>query len=149
MKIQEIISEAADTIRGIEYLAGVPVIEMDNGDVAKELELKVAKSKVAVLVGWNGFTPQIQGATAPGGLFGSTTVVVSVFERPVVNRSNQGAPTLLNMAQEIAKELHNAIAEGMDAPLHLKRITPISELAQDKDSSVVTCDVEFETKTSL
>lgn len=156
MDIQTIIEETADTIRQIKSLAGVPVIEIDKGNVSKELEIKVAQAKVAITVGWNGFTPTIQGETAPGGLFGSTTIVVSLFEKPIVNRANATAnranatePTLMNMAQAIARELHNAIAEGMSAPLYLKRITPISELAQGKDSSVVTCDVEFETKTSL
>lgn len=149
MDIQTIIEEAADTIRQIESLAGVPVIEIDKGNVSKELEIKVAQAKVAITVGWNGFTPVIQGETAPGGLFGSTTIVVSIFEKPIVNRVSTAAPTLMNMAQAIARELHNAIAEGMSAPLYLKRITPISELAQGKDSSIVTCDVEFETKTSL
>jgi len=149
MKVQDIVRETAETIREIEYLAGVPVIETDKGDVSKELELKVAKSKVAVLVGWNGFTPQIQGATAPGELFGATTIVVSIFEKPVTNRVNASAPTIMNIAQEIANALHGAAADGMDSPLFIKRITPISELVQDKDSSVVTCDVEFETKTSL
>lgn len=149
MDIQDIIRETAETIRLIESLAGVPVIEIDKGNVAKELEIKVAQAKVAITVGWNGFTPTIQGETAPGGLFGSTTIIVSIFEKPIVNRVSTAAPTLMNMAQAIARELHNAIAVGMSAPLYLKRITPISELAQGKDSSVVTCDVEFETKTTL
>jgi len=149
MKVNDIVRETAETLREIPYLANVPVIEESKGDVSKTLEIKVAKSKVAVLVGWNGFTPKIQGDTALNGLVGSTTIVISIFEKPVVNRVSENAPLILDMAQTIANELHNCASEGMDAPLFLKRITPISELRMDKDTSVVTCDVEFETTTSL
>lgn len=149
MRIQDIVREAAETLRETEGLSNVPVVELDKGNATKELELKVAKAKVAILVSWNGFTPRIQGETALNQLVGETVIVVSVFERPVVNRVESGAPTVLDIAQTVANVLHNAAAEGMDAPLFLKRITPISELAQSRDSSIVTCDVEFTTTTSL
>lgn len=150
MPIEDIIRETVETISLVPSLAGIPVIEESKGDVDKELQLKVAKSKVCIMVGWSGFTPVVQGATAPnGGLFGSVTVVVSVFEKPVVNRSTAGTPSVFEIAKTVAMELHGASADGMDAPLFLRKITPVSELGSGSDGSVVTCDVEFETKTSL
>jgi len=150
MDIKDIVRETAETIREIEYLAGVPVIEEEKGDVSNRLQLGISQKKACVMVGWNGFTPQIQGATAPNGdIFGSVTVVVTVFERPVTNRSNGGGPTIMNMAKEVAKALHGASAEGMDGPMFLKRISSISELGSGSDESVVMCTVEFETKTSI
>jgi len=150
MDIETIVSEAAETIRLIPLLADVPVIEENRGDVDGEMKLKMAQQSVCVMVGWSGFTPTIQGPTAPNGeIFGSVTVVVSVFEKPVVNRATPGAPTCQEIAKAVAHELHGASAEGMDAPLFLKKITPVSELGSSPDGSVVTCDVEFETKTSI
>lgn len=149
MGIEQIVEEAADTLRNVAALAGVPVIVEAKGDVDRELQAKVARQSACIMVGWNGFTPQIQGETAPDGeLFGTVTVAVSVFEKPVVNRAVGGRPTIMEMAKTVALELHNAIAEGMDAPLYLKRITGISELTSGSEG-VVTCDVEFETKTGL
>ena len=147
MKVQKIVEEAADTLRGLELLAQVPVIEEDKGNVATELETAIGKTSLCVVVGWNGFKPRIVGETAPGETpFGDITVVVSVFERPVVNRRNAAAPRLLDIAQETAKTLDDASAEGMDDAMHLMRISPVTGIG---GGDVVMCTVEFRTAGSL
>ena len=147
MKLQEIVREAADTLRGLEMLANVPVVEEDKGNVATELETAIGKASLCVVVGWNGFKPRIVGETAPRETpFGYVSVVVSVFERPVVNRSNAAKPKLLDIAQEAAKALDGASAEGMDDAMHLERISPVAALG---GGDVVFCTVEFRTAGTL
>lgn len=146
MKIQDIVKEAAETTRGLEMLSGVAVIEEDKGNVATKLQTEIAKTSLCVVVGWNGFTPRIVGATAPGeSPVGTVSIVASVFERPVVNRRNEAAPRILDVAQAIALLLDNAAADGMDDTLHLKRISHISAIGDD----TVFCTVEFETTAVL
>lgn len=147
MKVQKIVEEAADTLRGLELLAQVPVIEEDKGNVATELETAIGKTSLCVVVGWNGFKPRIVGETAPGETpFGDITVVVSVFERPVVNRKNAASPRLLDIAQEAAKALDGASAEGMDDAMHLTLISHVEAIG---NGDVVMCTVEFKTAGTL
>lgn len=146
MKIQDIVKEAAETIRELEIAQFFPVIEEDKGNVATELATALGKRSLCVTVGWNGFTARIVGETAPGETpFGRVSVVATVFERPVVNRSNDASPRILDIAQELAKALDNAAAEGMDDALHFKKISPISGVGEDS----VFCTVEFETSAVL
>lgn len=146
MNIDDIIRDAADTIRQIPALSSASVLEEDKGDIAKKLETSVAQQAFCVTVGWNGFTPQIGGPTAPRETpFGTARIVVAVFEKPVVNRSREGTTRLLGAAREIAKALDGAASEGMDDTLHLRAISQIQQL----DRGVITCDVEFETKATL
>lgn len=147
MNINDIIRDTADTVKAIPIFAGIDVLEEDKGDIVGKLAAALAKTKpLAAIVGWNGFTPKVVGGTAPHGApFGDVTVVVQIFEKPVVNRKNDANPRLLNLAQEVAKALDGAATERMDDVMHLKRISPVSEL----DRGVITCDVEFFTKASL
>lgn len=148
MKLHDIVREAAETIRQIEILTGVPVVEMDKGRIWNGLDNSLTRSKAAVRVTCNGFTPKIQGDTAGDGIVGTTMLSVSIFKAYDEDRFNPAERTVLEMAQAIAKSLHCAIAEGMDAPLYFKRITPIAETVKD-ERDTITCDVEFETTTSL
>ena len=147
MNINDIIRDAAETVRGIPIFAGIDVLEEDKGDIVGKLAAALAKAKpLAAIVGWNGFAPHVVGETAPNGVpFGDVTVVVQLFEKPVVNRRNDANPRLLNLAQEVAKALDGAASARMDDTMHLKRISPVTEL----DRAVITCDVEFSTKASL
>ena len=146
MNIDNIIHDAADTVRQIRALSSVEVFEEDKGDIAQEIDRAIAQQSFCVTVGWNGFTPQIGGPTAPRETpFGTVKVVVAVFENPVLNRSTEGTPRLLGAAKEIAKALDGAASEGMDDALHLRAISQIQLL----DRGVITCDVEFETKATL
>lgn len=146
MNIEDIIHDVADTLKENETCKSVPILEEDKGNVLAKLDIAIAQQSLAIVVGWNGFSPQIGGKTAPGeSPFGGVTVVVQVFEKPIINRTNEANPHLLTLAQEIAKALDGAASEGMDDALHLKKISPISEIGED----VITCDVEFETKATL
>ena len=147
MNINDIIQDTAETVKSIPIFAGIDVIEEDKGDIVGKLNAALAKAKpLAAIVGWNGFTPKVVGELAPHGApFGDVTVVVQIFERPVVNRKHDANPRLLNLAQEVAKALDGAASERMDDTMHLRRISPVSEL----DRAVITCDVEFSTKASL
>ena len=147
MKVQTIVTEAVETLRGLGLLAGVPVIEEDKGNIATELETAIGKTSLCVVVGWNGFKPRIVGDTAPKETpFGDITVVVSVFERPVVNRKNAASPRLLDIAQEAAKALDGASAEGMDDAMHLTLISRVEAIG---NGDVVMCTVEFKTTGTL
>lgn len=146
MNIEDIIHDVADTLKENETCKSVPILEEDKGNVLAKLDLAIAQQSLAIVVGWNGFTPQIGGKTAPGeSPFGGVMVVVQIYEKPIVNRTNEANPHLLTLAQEIAKALDGAASEGMDDALHLKKISPVSEIGED----VITCDVEFETKATL
>lgn len=146
MTIDTLVKNTADTIREIEICRTLPVLEEDKGNILAKLEEEIAKGSLAIVVGWNGFTPRIGGATAPKELpLGSVTIVVQIYERPVINRANVASPHLLTLAQEIAKALDGVASEDMDDTLHLKKISPVSEIGED----VITCDVEFETKATL
>jgi len=148
MRISEIIRETVETLRECEALHGVPVIQEDVGDIETSLASNIAKTSVAVVVGWSGFTPVIQGETAPGSTpVGTVGIVASVFEKPVVNRATPGSPTVGDIAIAIADTLNGALAEGMSSPLWLKSIGKVVDLGEK--SGVVTCDVNFETKASL
>jgi len=148
MKIVDIVGEAVETLANSAALRGIPVIREDAGDVSAKLQAEVAKCCVAVVVGWNGFTPVIQGETSlrqtPVGEVG---LVCTVYERPVVNRARPGAKIVTSIALAVAAELNGASAEGMAAPLWLKKIGKVMSL--DDREGTVFCDIDFETKASL
>lgn len=146
MRIQSIVEEAAATIRELPIAESFPVIEEDKGNVATEVETAIAKTSLCVVVGWNGFTARLVGATAPGEVpTGRVAIVATVFERPVVNRRSDSSPRILDVAQAVAVALDNAAAEGMEDALHFKRISEVSGVGQDS----VFCTVEFETTAAL
>lgn len=148
MKISDIIRETVETLQGCEEISGVPVLREDIGDIEATLAADVARCSACVVVGWSGFTPIIQGCTAPDATpAGTVGIVASVFEKPAVNRANPSAHTVGDIAIAIAIALNGASADGMDAPLWLKSIGKVTDLGER--SGVVTCDVSFETKASL
>lgn len=143
MILDDLIEKTAEEARRIPCLAGRDVISIKKGDASAKLQSEIAKNRFAVLVGWNGFTNRADSCKT---CYGTVTVVVEVFERPVVNRKLGGdVPTLLDAAQEIAKALNLYTPEPGQSPLVLKRISPVAEIAQ----GVISCDVEFETNVTL
>lgn len=143
MNLNTLVERAAEAVAKIPYLAGMPVIVEEKGDTANRLNVAIGKTKFAVVVGWNGFE---SGANSSRTVYGKARIVVSVYEQPVVNRRVNGARTLLNAAQEIAKALNLFTAEGGNAPLVFRKITPVAELG---DGKTVACDVELETESTL
>lgn len=111
------------------------------GDIVKSLDAAIAKTSRAVVVGFNGFTPTVQKANA---IIGKGTLVISVFEKPVVNRAKRSSVrTCFSMACDIARALAH-LPNGTSA-LFFKQITPVKLL----DGGVISCDVIFETTVSL
>ena len=148
MNIDTLIHETAEAIRGIEKLHDTEIFEEDLGDVAQNIEVAIVQQARCVTVGWNGCdhvaTQQGTGED-PDALLVQANINVAVFEMPVVNRANDGAPRLLGMAAAIAKAVDNLGTEDMDEGLHFVKITPIQEL----DRGVITCDVVFRIKNNL
>ena len=143
MTLDDLIEKTAEEARRIPCLAGRDVISMKKGDASAKLQSEIAKNRFAVVIGWNGFTNRADSCKT---CYGTVTVVVEVFERPVVNRKLGGdVPTLLDAAQEIAKALNLYTPAPGQSPLVLKRISPVAEIAQ----GVISCDVEFETNATL
>lgn len=137
MSVDEAVAEAA---RAVEAALQVPAIVEDKGNVVKELAERIAKQSFAVVVGAAAFTPVAQSAEV---VVGSVTIVVSLFERPVVNRTKADAKRLFPAAQEVAKAL-TYLPAGV-ARLFLRQITRV----QEHDGGVIGCDVEFTAKVVL
>lgn len=145
MEIKEIAVRAAAALAADPNLAEIPVIVEESGDASTELQINIAKRKVAVVVGWNGFTGDGNSSRT---IFGKANIVVSVFEMPVVNRRAEGAKTLLQIARSVAHALNLFTVGGDTAPLVFKRITPVQQLTEGENATVA-CDVEFEVATTL
>ena len=149
MKIHDLIAAVAERLRLTSDLAGRTILEENKGDISAALQAAVGKSNFAITVGWNGFEPSVQtptGAAFPSAeIVGKTTVVVSVFEKPVLNRRTAGSLAALDAAAIIAKALACWKAPGMNSPLFFQRIPPLYELS----GGAIGCDVEFKTTVSL
>lgn len=143
MGIELLSEDVAKRLESLAYLAGRDIIVEEKGDTAYKLSSSIAKTRFAVIVGWNGFE-----CTTPdcASVYGNAKIVVSVFEQPLKNRESTASPRLLKSAQEIAKHLHLYHGQDASSPLVFRRITPVSELG---DGKTIACDIEFETTTIL
>ena len=148
MNIDIIIHETAEAIKNIPAIGDTPVFEEDEGDIAQKIEVEIGQTNRCIVVGWNGCehvaTQRPQGDD-PDALYVQPEIVVSVFETPVTNRTDENAPRLLGMAAEIAKAVNDLGTEDMDEGLHFVKISPIQQL----DRGVITCDVVFRTKNTI
>ena len=148
MNIDTLIHEIAETIRGIAAIGDTPVFEEDVGDIAQKIEVEIGQTYRCIVVGWNGcehVASNRQQGDDPDALYVQPELVVSVYESPVLNRSDENAPRLLGMAASIAKSIDNTAADDMDDGLHFVKISPIQLL----DRGVITCDVVFRTKNEI
>ena len=133
MSIDETVGAAADAIRAMPEMAGIAVIEDRKGDVAARLQAAVAKTRFAVLVGWNGFRARSGSSNT---IVGDTSLVVEVFERPAVNGN---APIhLLDAARAIALAVNLSQPPGQ-SPIVFEEITPVDEPVP----GMVTASVTF------
>ena len=148
MNIDILIHETAQVIRKLAAIGDTPVFEEDEGDIAQKIEIEVAQTHRCIVVGWNGCehvaTQRPQGDD-PDALYVQPEIVVVVYESPVTNRADEGAPRLLGMAAAIAKAVNDLGTEDMDEGLHFVKISPIQQL----DRGVITCDVVFRTKNEI
>lgn len=144
MNIENLLKEAADSLRKMDELQATPVIIEDLGDVSNKIESEIGKSARCILVGFGGSAPVKQGNVGDV-IVDNVKLVVSVFESPVVNRSAEGVPTLMGMAQAVRRELTGAKTKDMSSVLFYRGISPIAELTGGR----VSCDVSFDTKDTL
>lgn len=152
MNINEILHETAETLRSFDWMEGIPVIVEEKADPDNMTETEIAQQSLCVVVGEGGFEPTVQAPNNddPNSVIGSATVVVSVFEKPVINRADEEHETIKALSRKIGKSLAWCQAEGMAAPLFLRRITPISLFRVEGDQdAIVTRDVEFTTTAEL
>lgn len=145
MNIQTLVEKVTDAIKALSNIkaAEIPVIAEEKGDVSTSLQTGIAKSRVAVIVGWSGFQNEATSSKTP---FGSTTIVLSIFEQPLLNRAKKDAVKALELAQELAREINLFSDSDLAYPLVFRRISPISEL---QDGKTITVDVEFTAKATL
>lgn len=152
MNINEILHETAETLRSFDWMDGIPVIVEEKADPDNMTETEIAQQSLCVVVGEGGFEPTVQAPNNddPNSVIGSATVVVSVFEKPVINRADEEHETIKAISRKIGKALAWCQAEGMAAPLFLRRITPVSLFRVEGDQdAIVTRDVEFTTTAEL
>ena len=152
MNINEILHETAETLRSFDWMEGIPVIVEEKADPDNMTATEIAQQSLCVVVGEGGFEPTVQAPDNddPNSVIGSATVVVSVFEKPVINRADEEHETIKALSRKIGKSLAWCQAEGMAAPLFLRRITPISLFRVEGDQdAIVTRDVEFTTTAEL
>lgn len=152
LNINQILHEIADTLRGFDFLDGVPVIVEERGDPDNKTELDIAQQSLCVVVGEQTFEPTVQAPDPenPNSVIGQVSVVISIFEKPVINRADEEHQTIKALSRRIGKELAWCQAEGMAAPLYLRRIGPVSMFRLDGDEdAIVTRDVEMYTTAEL
>jgi len=152
LNVNQILHEIADTLRGFDFMDGIPVIVEEEGDPDNKTELDIAQQSLCVVVGEQTFEPTVQAPdnADPNSVIGQATVVISIFEKPVINRADEEHQTIKALSRKIGKELAWCQAEGMAAPLYLRRIGPVSlfRLEGDEDA-IVTRDVEMYTTAEL
>lgn len=152
LNVNQILYEIADTLRGFDFMDGIPVIVEERGDPDNKTELDIAQQSLCVVVGEQGFEPTVQtpDPKSPNSVIGQATITVSVFEKPVINRADEEHETIKALSRKIGKALAWCQADGMASPLYLRRITPVSlfRLEGDEDA-IVTRDVEMYTTAEL
>ena len=119
--INSIIENAAETIRAMPEMNGVPVIEVHKGNVMNALEIAVSKQRFAVVVSWNGFKSKSNSSKT---IVGDTPLVVEVFEKPLIN--DKDGPKLLPAARAIALAVNLSQPPGQ-SPIVFSEIAPVSE----------------------
>ena len=137
MDVNELIEQAAGVVRAIPEMADQPVIEVHKGDVSKNLEIAIAKTRFAVLVGWNGFKAKSNSSKT---IVGDANLVVELFERPVVS-STGGGLKLLPAARLVGNAVNLSQPPGQ-SPIVFREITPVTE----PSPGLISCNVVFEAR---
>ena len=148
MNIDILIHETAEAIKKIAAIGDTPVFEEDVGDIGQKIEVEIGQTYRCIVVGWNGcehVASQRPQGDDQEALYVQPEIVVSVYESPIENRTDENVPRLLGMAAAIAKHVNDLGTEDMDEGLHFVKITPIQQL----DRGIITCDVVFRTKNTI
>ena len=152
MSIDDILQEIAEHLRGLDFMAGIPVIVEEKGDPDSETEMMIAQQTLCVVVGEREFGTKVQepNPRSPSCVIGEAQITVSVFEKPVINRADATAPRVKGLARAIGRALAWCRAPGMAAPLWLRRISPVEIFrVEGQDDAIVTRDVELYTTAEL
>lgn len=131
MNINTLLEHAAGVIRALPEMAAMPVIEVHKGNLFNKLQTAVAKTRYAVLVGWNGFRARSNSSKT---IVGDTNLVIEVWEKPVVD----GELKLLPTARLIANAVNLSQPPGQ-SPIVFREISPVME----PSPGVISCNVTF------
>lgn len=131
MDINTLLEHAAGVIRALPEMAAMPVIEVHKGNLFNKLQTAVAKTRFAVLVGWNGFRSRSNSSKT---IVGDTDLVIEVWEKPVVD----GGLRLLPTARLIANAVNLSQPPGQ-SPIVFREISPVME----PSPGVISCNVTF------
>lgn len=140
MDLQELQNRVAERIRSIECLASLPIFEEEKGNIIENVESEIPRTSFCVVIGSLAFTDEAPDSSL---CYGRTTVTVTVFEDPFLNRETAGRPTYLQAAQAIAKSLK--LFDTGDGTL----TSPTISEPQDLGGGVISCTVRLEIKTTL
>lgn len=141
MDINTLLEHAAGVIRALPEMAAMPVIEVHKGNLFNKLQTAVAKTRFAVLVGWNGFRSRSNSSKT---IVGDTDLVIEVWEKPVValrgtEPANQdGGLRLLPTARLIANAVNLSQPPGQ-SPIVFREISSVME----PSPGVISCNVTF------
>lgn len=152
MSIDDILQEIAEHLRGLDFMAGIPVIVEEKGDPDSETEMMIAQQTLCVVVGEREFGSKVQepNPQSPSCVIGEAQITVSVFEKPVINRQDEESPRIKWLSRAIGRALAWSRAPGMAAPLWLRRITPVEIFrVEGQDDAIVTRHVELYTTAEL
>lgn len=140
MDLQELQNRVAERIRSIECLASLPIFEEEKGNIIENVESEIPRTSFCVVIGSLAFTDEAPDSSL---CYGRTTVTVTVFEDPFLNRETAGRPTYLQAAQAIAKSLK--LFDTGDGTL----TSPTISEPVDLGGGVISCTVRLEIKTTL
>lgn len=140
MDLQELQNKVAERVRSIDCLASLPIFEEEKGNIIENVESEIPRSNFCIVIGSVGFTDESPDSSL---CYGRTTITISIFEDPLLNRETSGRPTYLQAAQAIAKSLK--LFDTGDGTL----TSPVISEPQDLGGGVISATVRFEIKTTL
>ena len=140
MELQELQTRIARRVREIPCLAGLPIFEEEMGNVIENVQNEIPRTNFCVVVGSLAFTDEAPDSSL---CYGESSITVTVFEDPMLNRETEGHPTYLKAAQEIAKALK--LFDSGDGTLTSPTISEPTDLGD----GVISCTVRLKLKTTL
>ena len=110
MHLQTVQDQIVAAVKAMPQFDSLPVFSEDEGDIAQKLEIDLARTQFAVIVG--GVHYEGDGASSKL-ISGTLRFSVDVVEQPVLNRSEaSNRPTALEAAELIAHQLHCLPVDG-------------------------------------
>ena len=116
-KFRDIAEGIADYIRSLGCFDGrsdITVIVEDKGVIEKEIAQAMSFGGVCIIVGITGFDRRSQSGPL---VTGTLKFELRIIERVAINRGHQGAMTVQEAAEHLARGLHWENVGGLDSPL--------------------------------